>query len=76
VYEMYQWDQPDSAAAGNGRESVNGSPHPARARMHRARAGGRPGRAGTGRPRPAAQAVQVALDRRDNGGDPGTPRDQ
>ena len=28
------------------------------------------------RPMAAAQAVQVALDRRDNGGDAGDPRDQ
>ncbi len=32
-------------------------------------------RAGS-RPMAAAQAVQVALDRRDNGGDVGDPRDQ
>jgi hypothetical protein len=30
----------------------------------------------TGRPAAAAQAVQVALDRRDNGGDAGRLRDQ
>lgn len=30
----------------------------------------------SGRPAAAAQAVQVALDRRDNGGDASDPRDQ
>jgi hypothetical protein len=30
----------------------------------------------SGRPAAAAQAVQVALDRRDNGGDASGPRDQ
>jgi len=70
VYDMYQWDQPDpAAAAGDRRATVNGSAHPRRAGAH-------PGPAGPGGPRPAAQAVQVALDRRDNGGDPGTPGDQ
>ncbi len=33
-------------------------------------------RARAGRPAAAAQAVQVALDRRDNGGDASGPRDQ
>ena len=33
-------------------------------------------RATGSRPAAAAQAVQVALDRRDNGGDAGDPRDQ
>jgi hypothetical protein len=51
-----------------------GPPGPARRRA--GQAGGirhtGPGR-GTG---PAAQAVQVALDRRDNGGDSGAPCDQ
>ena len=33
-------------------------------------------RAGASRPSAAAQAVQVALDRRDNGGDASHPRDR
>jgi hypothetical protein len=35
-----------------------------------------PARARARRPAAAAQAVQVALDRRDNGGDASDPRDQ
>jgi hypothetical protein len=68
VYDMYYWDQPEP-------------PGPAPL------TGARPARRPAGRaahPRPAAaapcpgpvQAVQVALDRRDNGGDSRTPRDQ
>jgi len=73
VYDMYHWDQPDPAAG-------NGTERPAR----RADAADRPrhqvngdGCAGlTARPAPAARAVQVALDRRDNGGDPGAQADK
>jgi hypothetical protein len=80
---MYHWDQPDPAA-GSGTERparrADGARHPAR----RADATDRPRRqvngdgcAGlTARPAPAARAVQVALDRRDNGGDPGAPADK
>jgi len=66
---MYYWDQPDPAA-------LSGADRPGRpvnaARPGRLASGGaRRGRAGgTG---PAARAVQVALDRRDNGGDSGAP---
>ena len=68
MYDMYYWDQPEP-------------PGPAAADQGQAATGARP--AG---PHPAArpadpypgpvQAVQVALDRRDNGGDSGAPRDQ
>jgi len=69
VYDMYHWDEPEP-------------PGPApltRARHHR-RAAARtahPRRPSGLAPYPApVQAVQVALDRRDNGGDSGAPRDQ
>ena len=83
MYDMYHWDQPDPAA-GSGTERparrADGARHPAR----RADAADRPrhqvngdGCAGlTARPAPAARAVQVALDRRDNGGDPGAQADK
>jgi hypothetical protein len=62
VYDMYHWDQPDPAAG-------SGTERPGRT--------GPPGLAGpgggTGPTGPAAHAVQVALDRRDNGGDVGDP---
>ena len=64
MYDMYDWDRPDHAARGGGRHPsrlVRGTRHPRRGTMP----------AG-----PAAQAVQVALDRRDNGGDSGARRDQ
>jgi len=72
VYDMYHWDQPDPAAG-------SGTERPAR----QARAAGRPAQSGRPGPAgpgggteptgPAAHAVQVALDRRDNGGDAGAP---
>jgi hypothetical protein len=68
VYDMYSWDQATPAGGGQtpeprprpGRKPSTSRPNgAARPAGHRAR---------------AAQAVQVALDRRDNGGDPaGTP---
>jgi hypothetical protein len=78
MYDMYQWDQPEQAsggramtghtqpaatgAAGTGpRQATNGAAHPRRA---------------TGARSSGAQAVQVALDLRDNGGDSGAARDQ
>ena len=65
MYDMYHWDRPVPATEDSGETS------PARARTGgRARA-----RRGTPQPR-AAQAVQVALDRRDNGGDSRHSRDQ
>jgi len=69
VYDMYYWDQPEP-------------PGPAaltRARHHRRPAGrtAHPRRPAARTPRPGpVQAVQVALDRRDNGGDPRAPHDQ
>jgi hypothetical protein len=79
VYDMYYWDQPDQAALnGTQRPSrpVRGIRHPRRP-VHGAPPGspapaGRDARAAG----PAAQAVQVALDRRDNGGDSSARRDQ
>ena len=63
VYDMYHWDQPDPPARG--------------VREHSGRpAGGARRRGLTGWAGPAAQAVQVALDRRDNGGDSSATRDQ
>ena len=62
MYDMYHWDRSapvteDAAEASRGHAS------------HRAASNGAGrARARAGRP-PAAQAVQVALDRRDNGGD-------
>lgn len=64
MYDMYHWDQPEPAARGGAERPVDRAGGPARP----APAGG-----GTGR---AAQAVQVALDRRDNGGDPGAEGDK
>lgn len=62
MYDMYRWDPPDEATdAGSGR-AVNGTEHPGRRAM--------------GDRSSAAQAVQVALDRRDNGGDSGASRYQ
>jgi hypothetical protein len=69
VYDMYEYHR----AARNADESTRGSNTVADGQVsgRPARAAGQPGRRvpapGTGR-RPAAQAVQVALDRRDNGG--------
>jgi hypothetical protein len=67
VYDMYRWDQ---ATPAGGRQTPEGRPRP------RHRPSTRPN--GAARPASyqdrAAQAVQVALDRRDNGGDPaGSP---
>jgi hypothetical protein len=62
VYDMYEWSPPDTPSDGNGR-AVPGSPRRAV-----------PVAAATAVKHPqesaatAAQAVQVALDRRDNGG--------
>ena len=62
MYDMYHWDRSAAAtedAADTGR---------ARASHRAAATGSGPARA-RARRAPAAQAVQVALDRRDNGGD-------
>jgi hypothetical protein len=69
VYDMYYWDQaepPRPAALTRARQSRR----PAGRTAHPRRAAG-----ATPHPGPV-QAVQVALDRRDNGGDSGAPRDQ
>jgi hypothetical protein len=60
---MYYWDQPDQDALNGAKRPsrpVRGTRHPRR-------------RAGQAQ---LAQAVQVALDRRDNGGDSSARRDQ
>jgi hypothetical protein len=64
---MYHWDRPvpateDSSENGRGRPAPGGG----RAAV----------RAAGARRAPAAHAVQVALDRRDNGGDSRAQRDQ
>jgi len=64
VYDMYYWDQPDQPARG-------GTVRPARRTGRASSATAVP--AGGG---PAARAVQMALDRRDNGGDSGATADQ
>ena len=66
MYDMYYWDQPDQDALDGARRPgrpVRGTRHPRRPAR-----GAHPGM--------AAQAVQVALDRRDNGGDSSARRDQ
>ena len=85
MYDMYYWDQPDQDTLNGARRPsrpVRGTRHPRR-RVHgtypvAAGAAGPAGR-GTGAgdtTGAAAQAVQVALDRRDNGGDSSARRDQ
>ena len=69
MYDMYYWDQPEPP----GPAAVTGarpSRRPAGRTAHPHRPAG-----GTPHPGPV-QAVQVALDRRDNGGDSAAPRDQ
>ena len=69
MYDMYYWDQaePPPAAA------LTGTRHPRRP----ARRTAHPRRPAGATPHPGpVRAVQVALDRRDNGGDSGAPRDQ
>jgi hypothetical protein len=56
VYDMYHWDRP--APTEDAAETSRA--HAASNGVGRARRASRP---------PAAQAVQIALDRRDNGGD-------
>jgi hypothetical protein len=67
---MYYWDQPDQPARG-GTVRPGHRPDGARRAARAASATAVP--AGGGR---AAHAVQVALDRRDNGGDSGATSDQ
>jgi hypothetical protein len=80
VYDMYHWDQPGQAALDGAKRPsrpVRGTRHPRRP----VRGAAQPGSAGrgtgaAGAAGPAARAVQVALDRRDNGGDSSVRRDQ
>jgi hypothetical protein len=77
VYDMYYWDEPDLAA---GRGASRRGPVRAGGGAGGARRAGVArrvrGTGSTGAAGPAARAVQVALDRRDNGGDAGAPHDQ
>jgi len=75
VYDMYYWDQPDQPARGG---AVRPGHRPGGAGRAGRAAGAttRPGRAVPAGGGPAAHAVQVALDRRDNGGDSGATSDQ
>jgi hypothetical protein len=76
VFDMYYWDQPDQAALDSAKRPsrpVRGTGHP---RPVHGAAHPQPAGRGTGAAGLAAQAVQVALDRRDNGGDSSTRRDQ
>jgi hypothetical protein len=72
VYDMYAWDQPASSA------DEHAEPAAAPGEAGRAASGAQvayarhPRRAD--RPARAVHAVQVALDRRDNGGDPRSGR--
>ncbi len=78
MYDMYRWDQSEHAANGGGRTVTAGRAQPAGAGV--ARPGGPAAANGAahpaGGPASGAQAVQVALDLRDNGGDSGAARDQ
>ena len=66
MYDMYHWDR-----------SATEDTETSRARSRRQAAANGSGRAHAGARRsPAAQALQVALDRRDNGGDSRDPRDR
>ena len=58
MYDMYHWDRPAPVTEDAAETS----------RAHAASNGVGRARARAGQP-PAAQAVQIALDRRDNGGD-------
>jgi hypothetical protein len=89
VYDMYHWDQPQPPGP-PGQARLTGATH--RGRPADGARQPRPPATGIPRPRlpadrtayrgsanpvgRAAQAVQVALDRRDNGGDPRAPHDQ
>ncbi len=70
MYDMYYWHQRD-AGTDDTRKPAPGTVT-ARPRHH-ARHAFAASRPGSGR---AARAVQVALDRRDNGGDIGAARDE
>jgi len=75
VYDMYYWDQPGQEALNGAKRPtrpVRGVRHPRRPASGAAHPG--PAASGTGPEGPAdpasatARALQVALDRRDNGG--------
>ena len=69
MYDMYHWDQPEPP----GQVGLTGARHSRRPAGRTAH----PRRPAGGAPYPGpVQAVQVALGRRDNGGDSGAPRDQ
>jgi hypothetical protein len=69
---MYHWDRMDSATDETGRRATT-----PKARNHAAASDGEAGRGvAPSRRGAAALAVQVALDRRDNGGDLGATRDE
>jgi hypothetical protein len=65
VYHMYPWDQPAEQSGGTARA----------ARRQALTSPGSPGADGRA-PEAAVRAVQVALDRRDNGGAPAPRRHQ
>jgi len=69
VYDMYHWDRSAPATEDTTETSRAHASHQAAAN------GAGRAHAGAGQPT-AAQAVQVALDRRDNGGDSRDSRDQ
>lgn len=60
MYDMYHWDEPPTTRAGSNSRQFNSG---SVTQVSAAQT-------------PAAQAVQVALDRRDNGGDSSAARDQ
>ncbi len=68
MYDMYRWDQATPAGGG---QTPDG-PRPRHRPSTRPNGAARP----AGYLDRAAQAVQVALDRRDNGGDPAGSPDQ
>jgi hypothetical protein len=69
VYDMYRWDQTAPAGGGGAPDGRHPRRQPSTSRPN-----------GAARPAAhqdrAARAVQVALDRRDNGGDPAPSPDQ
>lgn len=72
MYDMYAWDQPASSAdehAEQGAAPGDAGRAASGAQVTHARHASR-----ADRPARAVNAVQVALDRRDNGGDPGSGR--
>ena len=68
MYDMYAWDQPASSA------DEHAEPAAALGETGRAASGTQVTHAHHASRAPAVHAVQVALDRRDNGGDPGSGR--